>query len=109
MGVRPVAAELGQHLPPALLVLVLAHLDLADEALDGQPQPDRARGQPRAHRGVQRHGRLHVALEVVHQPRQHAQVLVGLQDLRRAVAVGDAEVPGGRRACRRSVYQLGDT
>ena len=34
----------------------------------------------------------------VDQPRQHAQVLVGLQDLGHAVAVGDAEVPGRRAA-----------
>ena len=47
-------------------------------------------------------GSIDVLLEVRDQPRQHPQVLFGLQHLRDAVAVGDAEVPGrrGRRARR---------
>ena len=82
-------AERVQHLFARSLILVLAHLHLAHEARDPQPDADRASCQLSAELLVEGDRPVDVLLEVVDEPSEDPQVLVGVQDLGNAVSVGD--------------------
>ena len=75
----------------------MAELHLADEPRDREAQSNRSPGQLGAPLGVEELRLRDVALEVRDEARQHAQVLLGIEDLGHAVAVRDAEVPGWGR------------
>src|SRR5271170_7668792 len=66
---------------------------------DRDAEPDSALGQLRAPLGVQELWPLDTALEMLHESRQHPQVLLCAENLGHPVTVRDAEVPGrsGRR------------
>ena len=62
-------------------VLVLAHLDFADEPSDRQTNADRAAGDRARPVGLQQHRPLDAALKVLNQATQHRKILVLLEDL----------------------------
>src|ERR1700750_3122050 len=88
-------AQVIDHVAAADWVLVLALLDLAGEAVDGEADADGAAGEGGCPFALEVHRVGDVLLEALDQAGQRLQVFLLAEDLRFAVEVGDAEVPGG--------------
>src|SRR3954469_12751941 len=100
MVVRPGSAQRGHYLLLSHRILVLAHLDLADESRDGQPDTAGAFRDRPTPVDVQEHRLFDLLLEMRDKSGEYGEVLLLIEELRYAVAVRGAEVP--RRCADRS-------
>src|ERR1700722_10403651 len=103
MTIWPRATERLEHLPPRLRVLVLAHLLLADEAGNRDPDADGSLGELCAELLIEEQRLVDMLLEVLDEACQHPKILIGIEHLRSPVTVCDAEVPGWRGCALRAV------